>query len=173
VSDEQIKVLSPNRINTSFTALSVCRRTCGGFNPRAEARQWVLHLITELPKDKRVLILAEGSSTVALICGFSCGTLFSDGFRGELQFRWKPTDLIRSCSIDPTVFGGARTAAGNAAGIACSGGCIGVVPAGFRDFLGRGAPLHFVVLKFSTVAFELLAMRHSAERESERDGIIS
>lgn len=35
--------------------------------------QWIVNLISQIPKDKRVLILAEGSSTVSTICNFLAG----------------------------------------------------------------------------------------------------
>ncbi|OHT00897.1 ERCC4 domain containing protein [Tritrichomonas foetus] len=35
--------------------------------------QWIVQLITNLPKDKRILILAEGTGTVNMICRFLAG----------------------------------------------------------------------------------------------------
>lgn len=35
--------------------------------------QWIVNLITTIPRDKRVLILAEGTGTVTMICNFLAG----------------------------------------------------------------------------------------------------
>jgi DNA excision repair protein ERCC-4 len=91
----------------SFPQVSPLYRSAAAFAEEvvpAPKLQWILHLVSELPKDKRILILAEGSATVGLICGFlagHCPRTDSGGIAIPLEADGADPELL----IDPTVFG--------------------------------------------------------------------
>ncbi|KAH0788059.1 DNA repair endonuclease XPF [Histomonas meleagridis] len=66
--------------------------------------QWIIKIINDLPQNKRILILAEGSQTVSMICNFLNG--FVPKTNGEnIDVPIDNVDNDDEPIIDPTIFG--------------------------------------------------------------------
>jgi DNA excision repair protein ERCC-4 len=66
--------------------------------------QWIVHLLANLPHNKRILILAEGAGTVGMICGFLAGFAPKTDST-DLELPIAPIGDDDELLIDPEVFG--------------------------------------------------------------------
>lgn len=84
-------------------SLYSCSSSYADENLPSPKLQWIAQILTKIPKDKRILILAEGSGTVSMICNFLAG--FTPRTNGEgIEI---PLDLNADEEplIDPSIFG--------------------------------------------------------------------